>query len=71
MNFQPLVDDMDKDGQNEIVIFWNNSLFILSPTLTEITRARVGALLGQPTLFDFDDDGKSEIIFNARQNKTD
>ena len=29
MDFQPLVDDLNKDGKNDIVIFSNDSLIVL------------------------------------------
>ncbi|MBI2654351.1 hypothetical protein HYX02_06105 [Candidatus Woesearchaeota archaeon] len=71
MDFQPLVDDLDFNGNSEIVIFSNDSLIILSPQLDILDSVKTGTLLGQPTLFNFDNDGLTEIMFNARQNSTD
>ena len=71
MDFQPLVDDLNADGKNEIVIFSNSSLIVFNPTLAILNQAKIGPILGQPTLFDFDDDRLVEIIFNARQNSSD
>ena len=71
MDFQPLVDDLDRNGNNEIVIFSNNSLVIFNPQLDVLTQTKVGSILGQPALFNFDDDNPVEIIFNSRQNLTD
>ena len=71
MDFQPLVDDLDANGKNEIVIFSNDSSIILSPQLDILNSVKTGPLLGQPTLFNFDNDSLIEIIFNARQNFTD
>ena len=67
MSYQPLVDDLDSDGKNEIVIFSNNSLIILNPQLEILKQIKVGTVLGQPTLFNFDNDNFIEIIFNSRQ----
>ncbi|MBI2558130.1 hypothetical protein HYW20_02300 [Candidatus Woesearchaeota archaeon] len=71
MDFQPLVDDLNADGGNEIAVFSNNSLIIFNPQLNILTQTKVGQILGQPTLFDFDNDDFIEIIFNSRQNSTD
>jgi len=71
MDFQPLVGNLDSNGNNEIVIFSNNSLIIFNPQLNKLNQVSVGAILGQPALFDFDNDGLTEIIFNSRQNLTD
>ena len=67
MDFQPLADDLDKDGSNEIVIFSNGSLIILNLQLDILKQIKIGAILGQPALFNFDNDNLAEIIFNSRQ----
>src|SRR3989344_2708169 len=67
MNFQPLADDLDSDGNNEIVMFANNSLIILNKELEILSQTRICSILGQPTLFNLDNDSMVEIIFNARQ----
>src|SRR3989338_4726720 len=61
MDFQALADDLDLNGKNEIVIFDNNSLIVLSPQLDILNSVKTGAILGQPTLFNFDSDGLVEI----------
>lgn len=71
MDFQPLADDIDRDGKNEIAILSNSSLIIFSPRMDILAQAKTGGRLGQPALFDFDNDGLIEIIFNARQDSTD
>src|SRR3989338_7882366 len=71
MDFQPLADDLDLNGKNEIVIFSNDFLIILSPQLDILNSVKTGAVLGQPALFNFDNDYNIEIIFNARQNSID
>ncbi len=70
MNFQPLVDDIDNDGNNEILIFSNNSLIVFNPQLEVKSQTKVGNIMGQPTLFNFDNDSLMEIMFNARQNSS-
>src|SRR3989338_249043 len=71
MDFQPLVDDLNADGKNEIVVFSNNSLIVFNPALKILNQTKVGGVLGQPALFSFDNDNLIEIIFNSRQNSTD
>src|SRR3989344_4874214 len=71
MDFQPLVEDLDANKSKEITIFSNGSLIIFNKKLNILSQLKVGALLGQPTLFDFDNDKKFEIIFNARQGSQD
>ena len=71
MDFQPLVDDLDASGSSEIAIFSNDSLVIFNPQLNILAQSKVGSLLGQPTLYNFDNDNSVEIMFNARQNQND
>ena len=68
MNFQPLVDDIDANGNKEIIIFANNSIIVFNPQLEIISQVKIGSILGQPALFNFDNDSMIEIIFNARQD---
>ncbi|MBI2208556.1 hypothetical protein HYU50_03595 [Candidatus Woesearchaeota archaeon] len=63
MNFQPLVSDINNDGKNEIIIFSGNYLKIFDSKLNLIDEKFVGNLLGQPNIFDFDDDIFKEMIF--------
>ena len=63
-DFQPLASDLDSDGKNEIIIFSNNSLVIFNPQLEIKSQAKIGSILGQPTLFNLN--GTANIIFNAR-----
>jgi len=65
-DFQPLASDLDSDGKNEIIIFSNNSLVIFNPQLEIKSQAKIGSILGQPTLFNLN--GTANIIFNARQD---
>ena len=65
MDFQPLTGDLDGNGNKEIVIFSNDSLIVYNPQLEIVKQAKVGAILGQPELFNFDDDIQIEIIFNS------
>ena len=62
MDFQPLVDDINKDGYNEIVIFSNDFLKIFDYELNLIDEKFVGMLLGQPTIFN------NKIVFNSKIN---
>ncbi|MBI2650767.1 hypothetical protein HYX04_05670 [Candidatus Woesearchaeota archaeon] len=71
MDFQPLVGDLEANGKNEIAVFSNNSLIIFNPQLSILGQAKVGSILGQPALFNFDNDGFIEVVFNSRQNSTD
>lgn len=71
MDFQPLVGDADDDGKNEVIIFSNGSLIVLNRQLSIINLTKTGQILGQPALFDFDNDGMAEIIFNSRVKFTD
>jgi|GEM_PF-1826977 len=71
MDFQPLIGDLDGKGSSKIVIFSNNSLIIFNRELEIMKKIKVGGILGQPALFDYDNDGLNEIIFNAEQNTTD
>lgn len=68
MDFQPLVDDLDADGKNEIVIFANDSLIVFNSQLKILNQTKIGGILGQPALFNLDNDSSIEIIFNSRQN---
>ncbi len=68
MAFQPLIDDLNSDGNNEIVLFSNDSLIIFNSQLMILNQVKIGTILGQPTLFNFDSDNLIEIIFNARQS---
>lgn len=67
MDFQPLVGDLDNNGNNEIVVFSNESLIVFNLQLGILAQAKIGSILGQPALFNFDNDGLIEVIFNARQ----
>ena len=62
MYYQPLVDDIDGDGYNEIVIFSGNYLKIFGHELNLIDEKFVGNLEGQFDLSDLDKDGYAEII---------
>ena len=62
MDFQPLVDDINNDGYNEIIIFSNDFLKIFDYEINLIDEQYVGNLLGQPTIFN------DNIIFNSRIN---
>jgi len=64
MNFQPLVSDLDGNGDNEIIIFSNDSLIIFNPQLGILNQTKVGTILGQPAVFN------KSIIFNSRINNS-
>src|SRR3989338_3706609 len=63
MNYQPLIYDIDANGKNEIIIFSGNYLKILDSRLNLIDEKFVGNLLGQPAVFNVDNDLFKEIIF--------
>ena len=62
MDFQPLADDINNDGYNEIIIFSDDFLKIFDYELNLIDEKFVGNTLGQPTIF------SGSIIFNSRIN---
>lgn len=62
-NFQPLVSDLDNDGNNEIAVFSNDTLKIFDKKLNEVASGKFGIIQGQPTIFDADNDSLKEIIF--------
>ena len=63
MDFQPLASDVDNDGKNEVVIFSGNYLKLFDNELNLINEKFVGNLMGQPTIFNIDNDKFREIIF--------
>ena len=42
MDFQPLVDDLDASGNNEIAVFAHDSLLIFNTPLTILNQAKIG-----------------------------
>src|SRR3989338_3914055 len=63
MNFQPLVSDIDNNGKNEIITFSGNYLKLFDNKLNLLNEKFVGNLLGQPAVFNIDNDLFKEIIF--------
>ena len=63
MNFQPMVSDVDNNGKNEVVIFSGNYLKLFDNGLNLINEKFVGNLLGQPAVFNIDNDLFREIVF--------
>lgn len=63
MDFEPLVSDVDNNGKNEIIIFSGNYLKLFDNKLSLLDEKFVGNLLGQPTVFNIDNDLFKEIIF--------
>ena len=66
-DYQPLIGDIlgDGDSEQQIVIFNGTSLLILNNDLDVIGNLDLGGnLLGQPTLYNINDDTNLEIIFN-------
>src|SRR3989338_5659029 len=62
MDFQPLIDDINNDGYNEIIIFSNDFLKIFDYELNLLEEKFIGTILGQPAIFN------NKIIFNSRIN---
>src|SRR3989338_2629856 len=60
--FQPMIADIDNNGQNEIVVFSNNSLIVLNKSLALIAQKQVGNLRGQFDIENMDNDAFIEII---------
>jgi len=63
MNFEPIAADINNDGKNEIVIFSGSKLKIFNHSLGLINEIDVGILVGQPTIFNIDNDDNKEIVF--------
>src|SRR3989338_3705446 len=71
MGFQPLVSDIDNNGKKEIVIFSGNYLKLFDNRLNLVNERFVGNLLGQPTIYNIDDDNFKEIIFISNVSSVD
>lgn len=65
MEFEPLVADINNDGNNEIIIFSNSKLIIYNESLGLVNEKEIGTLVGQPIAYNIDNDDNVEIIFNA------
>src|SRR3989338_3001139 len=65
MEFEPLVADINNDGRNEIIIFSNSKLIIFNHSLGLINEKNIGTLVGQPAIYNIDNDNNLEIIFNV------
>src|SRR3989338_3111279 len=65
MDFQPLISDINNDGYNELVIFYNELLKVFDYELSLIDEKFAGTLLGQPAVFN------NNIIFNSRIDNKD
>lgn len=61
-DFQPMVADVDNNGENEIVVFSNNSLILFNKSLNIIAQKQVGNLRGQFDVENMDGDAYLEII---------
>ena len=64
---QPLVDDLNLDGKNDIIIFNNETLYILDAQLNIQSQIKVGNVSGQPAIFNTDSDSFKEIVVNSYQ----
>ena len=71
MGFQPLVSDVDNNGKKEIIIFSGNYLKLFDNRLNLVNERFVGNLLGQPTVFNIDNDLFKEIIFISNVSNVD
>ena len=70
MEFEPLAADINNDGKSEIIIFSNSKLIIFNNSLGFINEKDVGTLVGQPAIYNIDNDNNLEIIFNANISST-
>ena len=70
MEYEPLVADINNDGKNEIIIFSNSKLIIFNQSLGLINEKNIGTLVGQPAIYNIDNDDNLEIIFNANISST-
>ena len=61
-DFQPMVADIDNNGENELVVFFNKSLILFDKNLKIGAQAQVGNLRGQFDIENMDDDAYLEII---------
>lgn len=50
MAYQPIVYDLDMDGENEIYVFCNNKIKVYDPDFVLIQEKNVGTLLGSPAI---------------------
>lgn len=69
--YVPLVDDLDGDGDEEIIILDGTSLRILQDsTLTSLTSRTIGNIssLNHIIIFDIDGDGNNEIIIASNSS---
>ena len=71
MSYQPLVADLDDNGDNEVVLFVGSRLKVYNENLVLQDSIDVGILRGQPSIFNIDSDAYNEIVFVARVGSTD
>lgn len=67
-NHQPLVADIDNDGENELVVFSGNYLRILNQYAELKGESIVGALQSQPSLAQYDNEPHKEIAGIINRN---
>ena len=65
MNFQPLVDDLDSDGYNELILWQNDTLRIYNRSIVQIVEHRLGILQSQPAISNFTKSSKSIIAIQG------
>ena len=61
-DFQPMIADVDNNGENEIIVFSNNSLMLFNKSFAVVAQKQVGNLRGQFDIENMDNDAYFEII---------
>lgn len=61
-SFQPLIEDIDLDGKQDVIIFSGSHLRIFDQYMQLKAEFAIGALLGQPSLAQYDSDQFIEIV---------
>lgn len=73
-SFHPLVDDLDGDGENEIIIFNGNTMEMYSEltlgVIDAVSMTGVGPTNIRATVYDIDGDGYKEVIARAYNDAT-
>ncbi|MEK6984724.1 MAG: CARDB domain-containing protein [Nanoarchaeota archaeon] len=69
--FQPMIADIDANGENEIVVFSNNSLILFNKNLNVISQKQTGNLRGQFDIENMDNDPYLEIIAVVNDSSND
>jgi len=70
-NHQPMIEDINQDGYDNIILFLGNYLKIFDHELNLIDEKLIGQIQGQPALYNIDEDSFMEIIFISNISSAD